>query len=71
MALSSDSLVNGKAISFVSGGVVEHVKVRSSRQVDRGRPGRVRCVIGFNFIDDNPFGVSGERVETELEHTLI
>lgn len=69
MAGSGDGLVNGCTECSVSSGVVEHVQIR--RCGEKGILGIVESLfLWFVFLNDDPLGVSGERVDTELEGAL-
>lgn len=65
MARPREGLLDGFVESGVSAGVVEHVEVR--RGGEKGFCG----VLGvFVFFEDDPFGVSGQGVEPQLEQAV-
>lgn len=70
MARSGDGLVYGFTEGSVSMGVVEHVKIRR-----RGKKGILGTAVEslffwFVFFNDDPLGVSSDRVNSELEGAL-
>lgn len=61
-----DGGVDGAAVRAVARGVIEHVEVGGGGEKlprRRRRLGR----LPVRLLDDEPFGVAGERVEAELE----
>lgn len=67
MARPCEGLLDGFVESGVSAGVVEHVEVRSGGE--KGFCGVLGVV--FFFFEDDPFGVSGQGVEPQLEHAVF
>lgn len=65
MARPGEGLLDGFVESGVSAGVVEHVEVRSG-----GEKGFCGVLGVFVFFEDDPFGVSGQGVEPQLEHAV-
>lgn len=65
-----DDLIYGFTEAFVAVRVVEHVEVQRRGEERLLEVPRFCCSTVVLFFDDDPFGVTGERVELQLEDAL-